>query len=245
MSSRNPTEQIAVVGGGTGAIGQAVVENFAGQGWTVVATYRRGTPSKAKGVHWIRFDGSDDSDVARLSDLVMKISGRLAAVVSTIGVPSSKQLVAETEGDEYADVFEGNVIANVRLWRAIYKRARIGKAGLVLLGSDTTATLRPRNGAYSAAKAALEALGVTLAAEEAPYGVRVNVVAPSLVKSPLAEQILKMKGVAETGEYYTALPWGRALTSTEVARVAVDIATNRQWEYVSGQTIRLAARIER
>ena len=244
MMDRDSGRRIALVAGATGAIGTAVVELLVQQGWTVVATHLS-TPLTAPAndqVHWIRFDGTTEEDVAHLHERLSDISGTLSAVVFAIGVPSSKKPVAETPPAEYSAVFDGNVTSVVRLWRAVHKRARAGKAGVVLLGSDTTVTLRPGNAAYSAAKAGLEALAITLAAEESPHGVRVNVVAPSLVDSPLAERVLAAKGVPKPEEYYLGLPWARALSTKEVARVAIDVATGVQWQYVSGQTIRLAAR---
>jgi NAD(P)-dependent dehydrogenase (short-subunit alcohol dehydrogenase family) len=244
MTDQNPGRRIALVAGATGAIGAAVVELLVQQGWAVVATHRSTSLTAPANdlVHCIRFDGTADEDVAHLHKSLSGISGTLSAVVSAIGVPSSKRPVADTPATEYSEVFEGNVTSVVRLWHAVHKRARAGKAGVVLLGSDTTATLRPGNGAYSAAKAGLEALAATLATEESAHGVRVNVVAPSLVDSPLAERVLAAKGVTKPEDYYLELPWGRALSTEEVARVAIDVATGVQWQYVSGQTVRLAAR---
>lgn len=238
------TDRIALVVGASGAIGQAVLAGFLVRGWDVVATYRTGAPTPLPRVQWIRFDGSAPNDGEHVTNELAAISGTLSAVVCTIGTPSSKKAVAETPPSEYGEVFEGNVTAVVRLWHAIHRRAREASAGVVLLSSDTTSTLRPGNGAYSAAKAGLEALAATMAVEEAAYGVRFNVVAPSLVDSPLAEQVLSLKGVTKPDEYYLGLPWGRALTPHEVAEVAIDVAAGTQWQYVSGQTIRLAARTE-
>lgn len=242
--SRDSEQRIALVAGATGAIGAALVDLLVERGWDVVATGRSfedTSPSEGR-VHRIRFDGTADDDVARLEERLSGIAGVLSAVFFAIGVPSSKRPVTETTAAEYISVFEGNVSSAVRLWHAVHKRARAGKAGVVLLSSDATVTLRPGNGAYSAAKAGLEAFAATLAAEESLHRVRVNVVAPSLVDSPLAERVLAAKGVAAPEQYYLELPWGRALSKDEVARVAIDVATGDQWQYVSGQTIRLAAR---
>lgn len=161
-------------------------------------------------------------------------------MICCVGVPSSKRRVADTDPDEFDAVFTGNVTSVVRLWQALCSRARDGSAGVVLLGSDTTTTLRAGNGAYSTAKAGLEALSTTLAAEEAEYGVRVNLVAPSLVASPLAESVLALKGVPNVDDYYRGLPWGRPLSPVEVACVVVEIATTPHWRYASGQVVRLA-----
>jgi 3-oxoacyl-[acyl-carrier protein] reductase len=231
---------LALVAGASGAVGRAAADALVAAGWAVIGTYRNKPPGPDDGITWAFFDGADGECTAELTAVLAAHPQPLQAVICCFGVPSSKQRIAETDPDEFDAVFLGNVSSVVRLWQTIHKRARHGTAGVVLLGSDTTVTLRPGNGAYSAAKAGLEALAVTLAAEEAEFGVRVNVVAPSLIESPLAEAVLARKGVTNVEEYYRSLPWDRPLSRAEVAAVAVDIATAPHWRYASGQVVRLA-----
>ncbi|PPJ25636.1 MULTISPECIES: SDR family NAD(P)-dependent oxidoreductase [Nocardia] len=237
-------DRLAVVAGASGAIGRTVAEQLAAAGWSVLATYRTRTPKPIMGVTWIRFDGASDEGTEQLRSAVQADPRMLSAVLCCIGAPSSKRRVGETDPGEFDAVFAHNVTAVVRLWQTVGEAARAGSAGVVVLGSSTTDTLRPGNGAYSAAKAAAEALVATLAREEAEHGVRVSLVAPSLVESSLAESILALKGVTDPQEYYRSLPWGRALSPSEVAAVAIEIATQPHWRYASGQVVRLAVRGE-
>ncbi|UGT58819.1 SDR family NAD(P)-dependent oxidoreductase [Nocardia asteroides] len=231
----------AVVAGASGAIGTAVTSHLARAGWEVLATYHR-KPGPATDVTWIQFDGTSAAGSELLRAEFDQDPRPVTAVVCCLGMPSSKRTVAETDPGEFDAVFAANVTAVARLWQAVRGPARAGAAGVVVLGSSTTTALRAGNGAYSAAKAGAEALVATLAAEEADFGVRVNMVAPSLVDSPLAESILALKGVTDPGAYYSSLPWGRALDADEVASAAVDLATAPQWRYASGQVVRLAVR---
>lgn len=241
MTGSNAEERpLAVVAGASGAIGATVAHQLAAADWGVIGTFHLHKPAPHPGVRWVPFDGTDEDSGAELRAALDSDSRPLQAVICCIGAPSSKRRIADTDPDEFEAVFMVNVAAVVRLWQAVCKRARLGAAGVVLLGSDTTATLRPGNGAYSAAKAGLEAVAVTLAAEEAEHGVRVNLVAPSLVASPLAESVLALKGVTNIEEYYRALPWGRPLSVAEVAAIAVEIASAPHWRYASGQVVRLA-----
>lgn len=231
---------LAVVAGASGAIGGAVAEALVANGWAVIGTYRTKPAEPDDDITWTFFDGADDECTAELTATLAANPQPLKAVICCLGVSSSKRRIADTDPDEFDAVYLGNVTSVVRLWQAVHERARQASAGVVLLGSDTTAALRPGNGAYSAAKAGLEALSTTLAAEEAEFGVRVNVVAPSLTESPLAEAVLARKGVANIEDYYRSLPWGRPLSQAEVAAVAVEIASAPHWRYVSGQVVRLA-----
>lgn len=233
----------AVVAGASGAIGAEVASRLVSAGWEVIATYRR-QPGPDPDVTWTLFNGGAVAGADQLR-LALRADARpVAAVICCIGAPSSKRLVAETDPDEFDEVFAANVTAVVQLWQAVCETARAGAAGVVVLGSSTTTALRAGNGAYSAAKAAAEALVATLATEESEYGVRVNMVSPSLVDSPLAEALLVRKGVTDIAGYYSGLPWGRPLSTAEVATVAVDLATAPHWRYASGQVVRLAVRGE-
>lgn len=231
---------LAVVAGASGAIGAAVAQQLAVAKWGVIGTFHLHEPAPQPGIRWVPFDGTDENGGDELRTALDSDPRPLHAVICGIGAPSSKRRISDTEADEFEAVFMVNVTAVVRLWQAVCKHARLGAAGVVLLGSDTTAALHSGNGAYSVAKAGLEALSATLAAEEAEHSVRVNLVAPSLVASPLAESILALKGVSNVEEYYRALPWGRPLSVAEVAALAVEIASAPHWRYASGQVVRLA-----
>lgn len=241
LPTHEPTP-LAVVAGASGAIGMAVAERLHASGWAVIGTYRSSQPKPNAGIEWVHFDGVRASGTTELREALGTTARPVQTVICCVGAPSSKRLIADTDPDEFDAVYTANVTTVVRLWRTVAERVREAAASVVLLGSDTTARLSVGNGAYSAAKAGLEALAVTLAAEEAEYGVRVNLVAPSLVASPLAESVLALKGVTNVDDYYRALPWGRPLTTAEVAGVAVEIATASHWRYASGQVVRLAVR---
>lgn len=241
MTSANAEERpLALVAGASGAIGAAVAHQLAAAEWGVIGTFHLHEPAPHPSIRWVPFDGTDENGGDGLRAALDNDSRPLQAVICCIGAPSSKRRITDTEPAEFDALFMVNVTAVVRLWQAACKRARLGAAGVVLLGSDTTATLRPGNGPYSVTKAGLEALTSTLAAEEAEHGVRVNLVAPSLVASPLAESVVALKGVTNLGEYYRTLPWGRPLSVIEVAAVAVEIASAPHWRYASGQVVRLA-----
>jgi NAD(P)-dependent dehydrogenase (short-subunit alcohol dehydrogenase family) len=109
------------------------------------------------------------------------------------------------------------------------RRPQLGRGG------DAAAT----SGPYTATKAALQSVAVTLAREEAVNGVRVNVLAPSLIRSPMAEEVLRRKGVSDPEAHYRALPWGRPLDADEVAAARLAVALDPPWRYVSGRVIPL------
>jgi NAD(P)-dependent dehydrogenase (short-subunit alcohol dehydrogenase family) len=165
----------------------------------------------------------------------------LHALIYCAAVPSSKRSIVDTSEDEWLQTSAVNAAGFVRAYVAAAPALRNGRARVVALGSDATRTVGPQNGPYTASKAALEAICLTLAKEEASFGVRINVLAPSLVDSPLADHILRLKGVSDREAYAARLPWGRMLSTAEVAQSAVSLALDPQWGYASGQTIRLSS----
>ncbi|MBL1101920.1 SDR family NAD(P)-dependent oxidoreductase [Streptomyces coffeae] len=237
---------LAVITGASGALGAAIHALLAQQGWHAVVTYRTRPPSNKEdtstpGTRWVRFDGSTDDGTEALREAVAQHPGRLQAVFACIGAPSTKRFITDTPTAEFEAVHQANTLSFIRTWHAVAERARTDAASLLAIGSDAGRAARPGNGPYTAAKAALEAVILTLAKEEHPHGVRANLVAPSLIDSPLAQQVLKLKGVTDQDRYYTELPWGRPLSLDEVARVCIDLATARHWRYATGQIYPLLA----
>ncbi|WP_171053372.1 SDR family NAD(P)-dependent oxidoreductase [Streptomyces marianii] len=235
---------LAVVTGGSGALGTAIRSRLAKDGWRLISTYRTRPPEPAPPAGhttWVRFDTADDTSTGALREAVTAQPGRLHAVFACVGAPSGKRPVAETSLSEFAAVHEANTLSLVSTWHAVADRARRDSTTVLAVGSDAGQAARANNGPYSAAKAALEALVTTLAKEEHQHGVRVNLIAPSLIDSPLAAHVMALKGVTDPDEYFAQLPWGRPLALDEVAAACIEFATAAHWSYVTGQVYPLGA----
>lgn len=239
-------QPLALVVGGTGAIGTAVIDRLNKRGRAVVATYRsQERPARDGATTWARFDTEDAATAAGVAEAVRADGRPLRTLVYAAGVGSTKRSVQETSLAEFQQLWQVNALGFVALWQAVAELARADAARVVAISSEAARTLGSGNGPYSASKAALEALAITLAKEEAAHGVRVNVLSPSLVASPMAENMLAHKGISSPDEYCAALPFGRALDPGEVAGLVVDVATSEHWQYASGQVVRLAADVGR
>ncbi|MFF4034547.1 SDR family oxidoreductase [Streptomyces sviceus] len=221
--------------GGSGVVGGAVVRAvIATSSHPVVATHRRAHPLPMARTTWVRYDsaasragdGARDGRLDGVRGALNAMEAPPAAVIHCVGASSSRLRVTDTADDEWRALFEDNVLGFVQAYRDLGSRIRRGRAAVVVVGSETTTALPAGNGSYSASKAALEAVVLTLAKEEARYGVRINVVAPSRIGR----------------QDESAGADGRRLITPEQAGEAITaVALDQSERYRSGQIIRLNA----
>lgn len=236
------SNNIALVVGGSGALGTGALALLSERGIkTIVATHRRKVVSskiKTK-VDWIHYDSECQGGIDSLQKAIGEC--RINFFLFTCGEASSKQTIVDTDLFEWNRLWRSNVISFIEIYKSLHNAIRHGRCRVLVISSDTTKKLGLKNGPYSASKAALEATVKTLAKEEAAYGVRINVLAPSLFESPLANHILTLKNVADIDGYKRSLPWGRPISLKEVSEVAVSILCDEKWDYASGQIFRLGS----
>jgi NAD(P)-dependent dehydrogenase (short-subunit alcohol dehydrogenase family) len=239
------TNDTAIILGASGGLGLKVVELLKKRGLKyIIGTYRNNLPAKIHYAEWVRFDAA--SPHKGLRDLHSKLKsckpGRIN-FLHLIGEPSSKLNVVDTGQDEFVRLFISNVMSFTEAYKVLRDELRHSKARVIVVSSDTTRSKGIGNGAYSASKAALEMTALTLAKEEAPFGVRVNVFAPTLFESPLARKIIGRKGIKDIDAYFENLPWGRPISINEAASAAVSLLYDDAWDYAAGQIFRLAVEV--
>lgn len=237
----NQNHKAVLVIGGSGGIGKAIVNRLLDRQLAIVlATYNTTQPPSREGAYWFKLDVMEDWP----EKINMKLhSIELAALIYCAGQASSKKTVVDTPDNEWTSLFEVNCLGFIRCYRQLVTTARRCHSRVVVVSSDVTRCQGPQNGPYSVSKMALECVAVTLAKEEAEYGVRVSIIAPSLVDSPMCDRLLRIKGINNKQEYSKNLPWGRLLAPSEVADAVVSLAVDDCWAYASGQVFRLAAEV--
>lgn len=179
MAAETP---VAVVGGGTGALGRAVVERLVGDGWSVVVPARH--PERAAlpaPVTVVRCDLTVPADIDSLTAAVAA-RGRWAALANCSGGYAGGP-AAEVAEDLVAEQIELNLLGPWRLARAAAVAMEASGKGGSIVNVASAAAAEPRAGAapYQVSKAALVRLTEVMALELRESAVRVNAVLPGTI----------------------------------------------------------------
>lgn len=233
-------DQIALVTGGGSGIGRGIAQRFADEGAVVVVVGRREAPLRetAAGrdrIHDWTADVTAEADRARLADRIRSEFGGLDVLVNNAGVVTSGPLT-ETPESEWERLFGVNVLAPLALARTFLPTLTERKGSI--LNVSTGASLRPvpGYGAYGATKAALNYLSQVMALEAAP-NVRVNVLCPGGVDTPIFDTFLDASQRQQTLDYFAgATPLGRIGQPRDLAGAAVFLSS-REAEWITGSTL--------
>jgi len=179
--------QVAVVTGGSGAIGAAIVSALAAQGASAYAL-DVSAPANPQ-LPWIHCDVRDDASVGVALTQVHKQHGRLDVLVHAAGI-SRDAVVWKLAVDEWDAVQAVNLRGAFLLLRHGVPLLRKAKGGrVVLIGSINGSRGKFGTAAYSASKAGMLGLAKSVAREVGRFGILINVVEPGWVRTPLTEKV--------------------------------------------------------
>ncbi len=195
------SEKTVVVAGGTGGIGSEVARGVVREGGNVLLVARdparlaervaelaalAGRPGAAEA---FAADAGSLAELSRAAAAAVARHGRLDGWVHAVGSILLKPLSATSE-EEWAGQLDRNAGSAFRALHAALGPMRKQRGGsIVLFGSAAAAVGLPNHAAIAAAKAAVVGLARSAAMDLARYGVRVNVVSPGLVRTPLSSAI--------------------------------------------------------
>jgi NAD(P)-dependent dehydrogenase (short-subunit alcohol dehydrogenase family) len=232
-------QKIALVTGSAQGIGLGVARSLVARGLRVHVVIRSGAPPVgltrefgAACVH--QADLVEPEDARRLVAAVLAMEGRLDVVVHAVGPYATAPLSASPPG-LFREMLEGNLFTALHMVEAARAAVRETRGAWVFFGCAGLDRWRARKvtTAYIAAKSALLVTMRSLALEEAPHGVRVNMISPGFVPHPdAAPDTLDKRLQAE-------IPLGRAAELREVADAAAWLVSEEA-SHVVGQNLEVA-----
>ena len=243
--------RVALVTGGGRGIGKGIALRLAKSGIDVAITYTRGEAEaeqtakelKDLGVSGLAIQGAVQSydDNKRVVETVIDTFGQIDILVNNAGIASKGRSVVDTDPAEVERLLAIHAIGPHMLSGLIVAHMKSRPRGdIVFVSSIAVLHNMPMGAPYNMAKAAEEALALTLAKEVRRVGIHVNIVRPGLVDTDMGRRLVKAtQGVSDINELDASMPFGRVCIPEDVGNAVAHLVSDEA-SYLSGQTIEVS-----
>jgi len=226
-------DKIALITGSAAGIGLATAQLFAAEGAHVYITDVDGEGAgkaaaalkeRGLGATAVTVDVSRGQDVSALMRLIEQQHKKLDVVVNNAGINVRTDFRNMSDAD-WVRLREVNLDGIIRIARDAFPLMKAsGRASLVNLASIMGHRGMRTLAAYGATKGAISALTRGLAVEFAPFGIRVNALAPGFIETALTERVLRIDAFSKALIEQT--PLRRFGTAEDVAHAALFFASD-------------------
>lgn len=239
------TNKVTLITGAGRGIGRVIAEQFAQDGaivyvndlqdsdmhvWAEDCAKRNDTK-----VVPICFDVTDTAALKAGLMAIYKAEGRIDCVVNNAAIIANQKLGMVTKS-LLEKMYAVNVFAVIDMMQLVSRlMVRNGGGSIVNMASVTGVVGSPGQVAYSASKGAVIAMTKSAAKELSPMGIRVNAVAPGIIKTERFEELYEASG-DKIDQRISRIALGRLGTPQDVANAVAFLASDRA-SYISGQVL--------
>jgi acetoacetyl-CoA reductase len=239
--SQGITQRTALVTGGTGGIGTAIVRYLARQGHRVATNYR----DEAKAAAWredmirdgidvvmVPGDVADPVSAATMVRNIEDLAGPIEILINNAGITRDTTF-HKMDFQQWTDVVNTNLNAVFNVTRPVIEGMRLRQWGRIVQISSINGQKGQYGQAnYAAAKAGMHGFTISLAQENARFGITVNTVSPGYVGTDLVMAVpedIRQKIIAQ-------IPVGRLGRPEEIAH-AVAFLTSEDSSWITGSNL--------
>jgi NAD(P)-dependent dehydrogenase (short-subunit alcohol dehydrogenase family) len=244
MKTSSQTNPVVLITGALTGIGRATAIAFAQEGARIIVSGRREEEGRkletelrelGAEAEFIRADVRHEDDVRNLVDQTVQRFGRLDVAVNNAGTEGKTGPITEQSPESYAATFDTNVLGTLLSLKHELRVMSAQKSGSIVNLSSTFGRVgAPGASLYVASKHAVEGLTKSAALEGAPFGVRVNVVAPGPIET---EMLSRFAGSDERKASFAAgVPLKRLGRAEEIADAIVFLASDKA-SFISGSSV--------
>lgn len=238
------TGKVAVITGSTKGIGLAIAEEFAKAGARVVISSRKADVCEevASGLQAQGYEAlaipchvGDKEQLQHLVDATLNAWGKIDVLVCNAATNPVYGPISDVSDSAFDKIMGTNVKGTFWLCNMVIPHMVERGAGSIILLSSVAGLRASANiGVYGMSKAAEAGLARNLALEWGPKNIRVNAIAPGLIRTDFAQALLEDPDRLTRVEQ--ALPLRRVGDPVDIAGVALFLAS-QAGAYVTGQTI--------
>lgn len=234
---------IALVTGGSGGIGAAIVRLLVSGGARVALTYYSRRPDAlldelGETVSAYQLGVTDPNACQALITSLLEEHGAIHTLVHAAGPHVDLKYLSQTTPTEFARQVDADLIGCFNMASAALPALRECHGTLTIVTTAATRRYPARDGLSAAPKGGIEALARGLAAEEGRYGVRVNCVGPGMLTDGMAERLIANGRMSEAALEVTRqnIPLHTFGVAEDIAQAVAFLASSRA-SFITGQKL--------